>query len=79
MFGRIFTLYSIKKAYLASLLLFELGSLLCGVASSSMMLIFGRAIAGFGSAGITTGSFIVVSTAVPLQARPILMAVVGLM
>ncbi len=78
-FGRVFTLFSIKKSYLVAMFLFEFGSLLCGVARNSMTLIVGRAIAGFGSAGILTGSFVVVSTAVPLQVRPIFMAVVGLM
>ena len=59
--------------------LFELGSLLCGVAPTSMTLIVGRAIAGLGCAGILAGSFVVVATAVPLHCRPIFMAVVGLM
>ncbi|KAK0730372.1 major facilitator superfamily domain-containing protein [Lasiosphaeris hirsuta] len=78
-FGRIYMLFSIKKAYLSAMFLFELGSLLCGAAPNSMTLIVGRAIAGFGSAGILTGSFVVVATAVPLQLRPVYMAVVGLM
>ncbi|KAK3986898.1 major facilitator superfamily domain-containing protein [Cladorrhinum sp. PSN332] len=78
-FGRIFMLYSVKKAYLIGLFIFELGSLMCGVAPNSMTLIVGRAIAGWGSAGILTGSFVVVSAAIPLHLRPIFMAVVGLM
>ncbi|KAL2161420.1 hypothetical protein VTH06DRAFT_7981 [Thermothelomyces fergusii] len=78
-FGRIFTLFSVKKAYLAAMFLFELGSLLCGIAPNSAVLIVGRAIAGLGSAGILTGSFVIAGTAVPLQSRPILTAVVGTM
>jgi MFS family permease len=77
--GRVFMLFSVKKSYLLAMFFFEFGSLLCGVAPSSMTLIIGRAIAGFGSAGILTGSFVVVATAVPLQLRPVFMAVVGLM
>lgn len=68
-----------KWAYLTSLSMFELGSLICGVAPNSVALIIGRAIQGLGSAGILTGSFVVVSHAVPLHKRPILTAVVGLM
>jgi Major Facilitator Superfamily. len=79
MFGRIFTLFEVKKAYLLALGVFMLGSLICGIAFNSTTLIVGRAIAGFGSAGITTGSFVVVAEAVPLQSRPIFMALVGLM
>lgn len=62
-----------------SLFLFELGSLVCALAPSSPALIIGRAIAGFGSAGILTGSFVIVALAVPLQLRPIYTAGVGLM
>ena len=59
--------------------MFLLGSLICGVAPNSIALIIGRAIAGLGSAGILTGSFVVVAHAVPLDQRPLLTAVVGLM
>jgi len=40
---------------MACVALFELGSLLCGVAPNSDALIVGRAIAGLGSAGIFNG------------------------
>jgi len=72
-------LFNMKWTYLASLAMFELGSLISGVAPSSKVLIIGRAIAGLGSAGILTGSFVVVAHAVPLHQRPLLTAVVGLM
>lgn len=58
---------------------FELGSLICGVAPNSILLIVGRAIAGFGSAGIVTGSFVVVAHSVPLQKRPTYTGLVGVM
>jgi len=59
--------------------MFELGNLICGTAPNSTALIVGRALAGLGSAGILTGSFVVVSHAVPLKKRPVWTAVVGLM
>ena len=59
--------------------LFMMGSLMCAVAHSSMTLIIGRAVAGFGSAGILTGSFVIVAKAVPLRLRPVFMSVVGIM
>lgn len=68
-----------KWSYLVSLGLFEAGSLICALAPNSMTLIIGRAVAGLGSAGILTGSFVVVSHAVPLKTRPVWTAVVGLM
>ncbi|KAL2072957.1 hypothetical protein VTL71DRAFT_10281 [Oculimacula yallundae] len=79
LYGRIFGLFNMKWAYLTSLSMFELGSLICAVAPNSTALIIGRAIQGLGSAGILTGSFVVVSHAVPLHKRPLLTAVVGLM
>lgn len=50
--------------------IFELGSLLCGVATSSKMLIIGRAIAGMGSSGIQNGVLTIIAAAVPLEKRP---------
>ncbi|KAF4122937.1 Major Facilitator Superfamily [Geosmithia morbida] len=78
-YGRVYTMFSAKWSYLASIAVFEIGSLICGVAPNSTTLIIGRAIAGFGSAGILTGSFVVVAFTVPLQKRPIYTAVVGVM
>ncbi|KAK4681847.1 hypothetical protein QC764_111130 [Podospora pseudoanserina] len=79
MFGRIYTIFSVKVSYLVAVFLFELGSLLCGISKTSMTLIIGRAIAGLGCAGILTGSFVVVSTTIPLHLRPVFIAIVGLM
>jgi MFS family permease len=78
-FGRVFMLFNIKWSYIFSMFMFLLGSLICGIAPSSVALITGRAIAGFGSAGLLTGSFVVISIAVPMRLRPIYTAVVGLM
>ncbi|KAI1774592.1 MFS general substrate transporter [Hypoxylon cercidicola] len=78
-FGRVFTLFNPKWSYLLSMFVFEIGSVISGWAPTSASLIIGRAIAGFGSAGILTGSFVIVATAVPLKVRPIYTAVVGLM
>lgn len=72
-------LFNIKWSYLASITMFEIGSLVCGVAPNSVALIIGRALAGLGSAGILTGSFVVVAHAVPLAKRPLFTAVVGVM
>ena len=72
-------MFDIKWSYLIAMFLFMLGSLISGIATSSAMLITGRAVAGFGSAGILTGSFVIVAIAVPLKVRPIYTAIVGLM
>ncbi|KAL0935029.1 major facilitator superfamily transporter [Colletotrichum truncatum] len=77
-FGRVFTLFSIKWSYLLAIFIFVIGSLICAVAPNSTVLIVGCAVAGFASAGILTGSFVVVATAAPPKLRPIYTAVVGL-
>ncbi|KAI0160797.1 MFS general substrate transporter [Xylariaceae sp. FL1272] len=78
-YGRVFTLFHVKWSFLVAMFVFEIGSIISGFSPSSEALIIGRAIAGLGSAGILTGSFVIVATAVPLTVRPIYTAVVGLM
>lgn len=46
------TISPIKIVFLVSSSIFELGSLFCAIAPSVDFLIFGRAIAGLGAAGI---------------------------
>ena len=58
--------------------IFELGSLLCGVASSSKMLIIGRAVAGMGSSGVQNGVLTIVAAALPLEKRPGILLIVFL-
>jgi len=50
--------------------IFELGSAICGAAQSSNMLIVGRAIAGVGAAGLSSGAYTLLSASVPLEKRP---------
>ncbi|KNG81940.1 MFS toxin efflux pump [Aspergillus nomiae NRRL 13137] len=76
-FGKMYTFYSSKWVYLISLGIFEIGSLVCGVTSSSLGLILGCAIAGLGSAGIESGSILVVSQTVLVARRPLFMGLFG--
>jgi MFS family permease len=71
LFGRIYTFYSPKWVFLATIGLFELGSFICGVAPSSAIFIIGRAIAGMGSGGIFSGTIMIAVYTVPLHKRPI--------
>jgi hypothetical protein len=76
--GRIYQLYSTKWVFLLSILIFEIGSALCGAASSSIAFIIGRAIAGLGSAGIFSGGMMVMLPLVPLRKRPIFTSIFGM-
>ena len=69
--GKLYTLYNSKWTFLCFFAIFELGSLLCGVADSSNMLIIGRAVAGMGSSGLTNGALTIIAACVPLEKRPI--------
>ena len=54
-FGKLYTVFSVKAIFLTSILLFEAGSALCGAAPNSVAFILGRAIAGLGAGGILSG------------------------
>jgi MFS family permease len=76
-FGKLYTFYVVKWVYLTALMLFEVGSLICGVASNSITLIMGRAVAGMGGAGLLVGSFLIVAVITPLDKRPIYNAILS--
>ncbi|KAI1170122.1 major facilitator superfamily domain-containing protein [Nemania sp. FL0916] len=70
LFGKLYSFYPIRVVYASSVVLFEVGSALCGAAPSSIAFIVGRAIQGVGSAGIFAGAIVVIVYAVPLHRRP---------
>lgn len=70
-FGKLYTIFPIKWVYIIALAVFEVGSLICGLAPNSLGLIFGRAIAGLGSAGTFSGAVTIISLNMPLQERPL--------
>ena len=79
LWGRFFTFFNLKWAYLASICIFELGSFICGIPPNSTALIVGRAFSGLGSAGIFAGSFIIIAFSVPLRSRGKYTALLGSM
>lgn len=90
--GRIYRFYDLRWTFLCCIVIFEVGSAICGSAPSSSVFIagkcamrrrenmnprdkyltnhIGRAIAGVGSAGITTGSLLTTIDMIPLAKRP---------
>ena len=75
--GKIYTFANPKWVYLGSLVVFEIGSALCGAAPNSTVLIIGRAIAGLGNAGLFQGAVVIIVYIVPLHKRPQYMGVMG--
>ncbi|KAF7919312.1 hypothetical protein EAE99_008614 [Botrytis elliptica] len=78
-FGKIYKFYNYKWVLMIAVIIFEVGSAVCGSASSSKVFIFGRAIAGLGSSGILNGAIIILNETVPLHRRPIFMSLLWCM
>lgn len=78
-FGKLYTFFSIKWVYLSAILIFEIGSVVCGAAPNSVALIIGRAVAGIGAAGVFSGALVIVAYTVPLVQRPIYTGIIGAM
>ncbi|KAI9643370.1 hypothetical protein NHQ30_007989 [Ciborinia camelliae] len=76
-YGKIYTLFSTKLVFLAALLIFEIGSVVCATAPNSHVFILGRALAGLGSAGIQAGTTLILAECVPLRQRPTWNSIVG--
>ncbi|RYP19828.1 hypothetical protein DL767_009577 [Monosporascus sp. MG133] len=68
-----------KWTYLASLFFFEVGSLVCALAPSSLALIIGRAVAGAGASGVFAGSLVIITHTSPLEKRPIWQGLISAM
>lgn len=69
LYGRISDVVGRRNATIFSITTFTIGTLLCGIASSMEMIIFGRIIAGLGGGGLTTLSSIICSDLVSLKQR----------
>ena len=77
-FGKLYSFYNPKWVLLSAVTLFEVGSILCGAAQTSLVLIIGRGVAGIGAAGIFTGALVAVKYMFPLEKRPIVIGFLGL-
>ncbi|MCJ1418886.1 hypothetical protein MMC32_005237 [Xylographa parallela] len=77
--GKVYTYFNIKWTYIGAIVVFEIGSLICALANSSVMLIVGRAIAGAGAAGLFSGGMTIIGYTVPLKKRPIYIAMLSSM
>ena len=86
-----YKLFNLKWTFLASLAIFEIGSLVCGkcalndgsknsgTAQNNTALIVGRAIQGIGASGLQNGTYTIVAVVLPRHRRPIFTGVLGAM
>ncbi|KAM0810171.1 putative Major facilitator superfamily transporter [Seiridium cardinale] len=69
-FGKLYAELNQKFVFLAAVTIFEVGSIVCAAAPSSVALIVGRAVSGLGAAGIISGSIITIGACVHPSKRP---------
>ncbi|KAL4990677.1 major facilitator superfamily domain-containing protein [Aspergillus falconensis] len=75
--GKIYRYFPLKISYIASMFVFEIGSLICAVAQNSVTLIVGRAIAGVGAAGISSGSYTILAFSARPEKRAAMTGIIG--
>jgi hypothetical protein len=75
--GKIMGLFNVKWSYITSIIIFEVGSAICGAASTMDAMIVGRALAGVGGAGMYVGCLSLLSLTTTIRERPIYMASIG--
>ncbi|KIX02451.1 uncharacterized protein Z518_08392 [Rhinocladiella mackenziei CBS 650.93] len=68
--GKFYTYFSLKYAFVGFLAVFELGSLICALATSSSMLVIGRAVSGIGASGLQNGALTIIGIAAPPSQQP---------
>ncbi|KAK8037680.1 hypothetical protein PG991_001026 [Apiospora marii] len=76
LFGNLYKFFNAKVVYLASLSVFEVGSVICAAAPTSAVLIFGRAWLGLGGAGLLQGALAIIGEAVTVDKVPLFQGIV---
>lgn len=69
LYGKISDLFGRKKIFIVAILIFLLGSVLCGLSQNMSQLIFFRAVQGLGGGGIFTLVFSIIGDIVPPRQR----------
>ncbi|KAJ3232726.1 hypothetical protein HDU81_002776 [Chytriomyces hyalinus] len=69
LYGKFADIFGRKWVFVFAILVFEIGSLMCGIATSMNFLIAGRAISGIGGGGIFSLVLIIISDIVSLRDR----------
>ncbi|KAJ5619235.1 hypothetical protein N7510_003219 [Penicillium lagena] len=76
-YGQLYSFYSMKTLYMASMFVFVIGSVLSATAPTSPAFIVGRALSGLGAAGILAGMNIILAHTTSLKHRPIYSSIAG--
>lgn len=75
--GKIYKYFPLKTSFLIAILIFEVGSVICGAAPNAEALIAGRAISGIGAAGLGAGAYTIIAFSAPPKRRPAFTGIIG--
>ncbi|KAG8533219.1 uncharacterized protein KY384_002002 [Bacidia gigantensis] len=75
--GKMYAQFDAKILYLITVFLFEAGSAICGAANLMDVLIFGRALCGFGGVGMYAGVMTLLSVTTTEHERPMYIGLTG--
>ena len=78
LWARLFSLFDGKLLYITGVVLFEAGSILCGVAPNMNILIVGRTLCGAGGSGLYVGVLSLLSTFTIERERPLYIGMTGI-
>ncbi|KAG8888314.1 hypothetical protein FRB98_007972 [Tulasnella sp. 332] len=76
-YGQLLTVACIKWVFFTAVCLFEIGSVICGVAPSMNVLILGRAISGVGAAGISITFLVLIARITRIQHRAFMLSLMA--
>ncbi|KAK4052237.1 hypothetical protein OIO90_004459 [Microbotryomycetes sp. JL221] len=77
LYGQILTMFDRRWTFTVALTVFEIGSVICAAAPNVHVLIFGRAVAGVGAAGIFVSVLSIIADVTRLEDRPKLLGLFG--
>ncbi|KAH8655335.1 major facilitator superfamily domain-containing protein [Xylariales sp. PMI_506] len=75
--GKVYKYFPLKTSFLVSIFIFEVGSLISGVAPNSPTVIVGRAISGLGASGIAPGAYTIAAFAAEPAKRATYTGIIG--
>jgi len=76
--GKMFAQFDAKILYLINVFLFEAGSAICAASNTMNVLIFGRALCGFGGVGMYCGVMTLLSVTTTEHERPMYIGLTGI-
>lgn len=76
-YGKLSIIFGRKYTLFFGVVIFEIGSLICGLSQNMNMLIAGRVIQGIGGGAIQTMVSVIITESVPIQKRPLALSLIG--